>query len=182
MIEKIRLLSLNVRGLTDIHKRNKLLLWVNNQKPDIVCFQETYCTESQVEKINETCRNFDFDGHHSITDSAHSRGTSILIKKKSDIEIRNVVHGKNGRKILLNLSVKGNMCTLVNIYAPNNVQERCNFCEGLGDWIYTNASDIAEVIVTGDFNCALNDNDRFSRTNLINRDKSRKNCKHLINK
>ena len=35
-------LSLNVRGIRDLHKRKSIFTWVRNQKTDIIFLQETF--------------------------------------------------------------------------------------------------------------------------------------------
>ena len=74
-MNKIRLLSLNVRGINDVRKRNKTFMWIKNQKPDIVVLQETFCTESVKNSLDETCKNFDFIAEHSVTNSPHFRAS-----------------------------------------------------------------------------------------------------------
>ena len=48
----IRYVTLNVRGLNENEKRNKLFRWLNDKKSDIVFLQETYCTEKLVPYFN----------------------------------------------------------------------------------------------------------------------------------
>ena len=64
---------------------------------------------------------------HNFSDSQHSRGTSILFRKRLDIEIINVHKSNDGRLLLLNLIFKDNKFSIMNIYAPNSPAERKSF-------------------------------------------------------
>ena len=60
MADKIRFITLNVRGITDLTKRNKFMLWIKNQKAQIAFLQETYCTINNFEKFNRTFKEHGF--------------------------------------------------------------------------------------------------------------------------
>lgn len=38
--------SINVNGLRDNKKREKVMYWLQSQKIDIICLQETHCTDT----------------------------------------------------------------------------------------------------------------------------------------
>ena len=44
-MDSVNIVSLNVRGLHDITKRNAIYRWFKEKKCHICCIQETYCTE-----------------------------------------------------------------------------------------------------------------------------------------
>ena len=92
-----------------------------------------------------------------ISDSQHSRGTSILFRKQLDIEIINVQKSNDGKILLLNLLFEENNFSIMNIYAPNSPAERKSlFYENkqLGNKTVTSLEP-DNIIIAGDFNCNL---------------------------
>lgn len=49
---------------------------------------------------------------------------SILFKEELNTKIMNVRKSIDGRRILINLKLDGNVFTIVKIYAPNDVSTR----------------------------------------------------------
>ena len=74
---------------------------------------------------------------HSFSDSTFSRGVSVLIRKDLDIEILNSHSSVDGRKLLLNVKFDNNICTIVNIYAPNTELSRIDFFQKYEQLHYT---------------------------------------------
>ena len=77
-MDSVNIVSLNVRGLHDITKRNAIYRWFKEKKCHICCIQETYCTE-----LNDAQFRKGWSGnvYHSFSDSTHSRGVSVLLSK-----------------------------------------------------------------------------------------------------
>ena len=78
-----------------------------------------------------------------------------LVNPKLDFKIEKCITDKNGRFIILDLVVDESHIVLVNIYAPNDANQQITFLKDL-------QSRLAEfpqenIIVAGDFNCALKD-------------------------
>ena len=90
---------------------------------------------------------------HCYSDSTFSRGVSILFRKDVQIEILNSYRSIDGRKILLNVKYEENIITLVNIYAPNNEQQRLEFFKKVKTFIYHHSLNVENVLLCGDFNC-----------------------------
>ena len=80
----MKIISLNVRGLSSKEKRQTLFHWVDENKIDILCLQETFCTTLNVHNLNSEWNGLSL---HSLSDSPHSRGVSVLFKKDFDIDI-----------------------------------------------------------------------------------------------
>ena len=145
-ISKCRVISLNVRGLHDDGKRNKLFAWLNDRKSDIIFLQETFCTDKIEDKVN-----FSWDGniYHSLTNSNHSRGVSILFSKDFKHEVVNCVQSDDGRKLLVNIKYDDICFTLVSVYAPNEENVRNLFFQNLSKWIRKHATSLENVILGG---------------------------------
>lgn len=57
----------------------------------------------------------------------HSKGTAILIRKNLNSEILNIHKSEDGRIVLINVKIEDKILSLINIYAPNNQNERIFF-------------------------------------------------------
>ena len=64
-------------------------------------------------------RNWDGKTIHSFSDSSFSRGVSILLSKKYNLDILNVHKSNDDRKLLVNGKIDDEFLTIVNVYAPN---------------------------------------------------------------
>ena len=127
-------------------------MWLTQQKADIIFLQETYSTK-EVEDIWNT----QYNGKSFYTHGTnHSCGVMILIKDDLEFGVKSAVSDSKGRYILIEATVQGSDFLLVNIYAPNKVQEQCKFCSGLEKTIEKlNTSAEQKIVVGGDFNVAI---------------------------
>ena len=66
---------------------------------------------------------------------------------------------KNGRFIILKLSFDEQSIVLVNIYAPNDVQQQLKFFSTLNQLLQEFAEE--KILIAGDFNCALSPKDKI---------------------
>ena len=86
----------------------------------------------------------------------------------------------DGRPLLLNVELEGQNICLVNVYAPNDITKRCIYFDRVSSWISKYAICKDNIIIGGDFNCCLNDEDRSTFTHK--NDKSRKSVENMISK
>jgi len=123
MLDNCSFLSLNVRGLRSPSKRKAIFTWLRNKKADSIFLQETYST-SDVENVWKTQWRGKVFFSHGTT---HSRGTMILIRDDLDFEVSNTISDPCGRYIFLEATVQGCLHLLVNIYAPNTLNQQEQF-------------------------------------------------------
>ena len=156
MSNNINICSLNCQGLGKKEKRDRLYIWCENQKCDILFIQESHFTDKNINVINsETkCKIY-----HSFGNSL-SRGVSILIKENINHKIINEIKDEEGRFILINVELDNNIFTLVNVYAPNIQRNRNSFFKKINNLIENNRLGI--LILGGDINESLTENDRKS--------------------
>ena len=151
-MEKLEIISVNVRGHNCVEKRTKLYDWLTdtNLKVDIIFLQETHYIEK-----NELRYNSRWFGKsiHNFSDSVYSRGVSILFRKDLNIEIINVHKYVDARKLLVNVRYDENVFTFVNVYAPNNDNDRVIFFKKLKTFISRNTLNENDILLCGDFNC-----------------------------
>ena len=117
VFDKLKIVSLNARGLRDHVKRRKIYRYCKlHCKADIVFLQETHC-EKNVEKLwsNEYGNKIYFSNGTS-----NSKGVGIAMNKKVVNNVDSVIRDMEGRYILLKCTFEGSSYCLGNIYAPNN--------------------------------------------------------------
>ena len=73
--------TLNVRGLIDSSKRKSIFSYLENEKFDIACLQETHCTEHNENRILRDWKGKSVAG---LSNSSYSRGLCILFRKDLD--------------------------------------------------------------------------------------------------
>ncbi len=102
--------------------------------------------------------------HESVNYTIHS------IHKRDD-----------ARAILINATVDNCDITLCNIYTPNKINKRKEFYKTIKYWIIRNADHLDSLILGGDMNCALNNNDRSTGKNEDSSRDVLKNKLHTLN-
>ena len=98
-------------------------MWLNECKYDIVFLQETYST-LEVENIWKTQWQGKLFFSHGTN---HSCGVMALVRSDLDFEVKSINVDNEGRYLITEAEVQGSAYLLVNIYAPNKVQEQCHF-------------------------------------------------------
>ena len=149
--------SINVRGLNNPNKRTTIFHWLNSKTFDIICLQETFCTNDNVKIIS---RDWEGPCFHSVSNSSHSKGVAILFKKDFQYDIVSHFHSDDGRKVLVNIKHHDQIYTIVNIYAPTEMMYRKDFFNKTRNWIMEKSENVNCIIAAGDFNCALTNLDR----------------------
>jgi len=157
----VKITTWNVNGYRAI-LRKEALEWVNDVKPDVLCFQETKVQLDQISDEEAT-----IDGYDSIWNSAERKGYSgvVTFHKKEPLEVEKGIgfekFDNEGRVI----RAKYEDFHLFNIYFPNGgqgnkrVPYKLEFYEKLlkiCDELHQNGENI---IITGDFNTAHNEID-----------------------
>ena len=117
----IKCLSVNIRGLNKALKRRTVFRWLHHQNCPFVFLQENYSSK-ECENVWRTEWGGEFFFSHGTN---HSKGTLILINSKMTCKVDKKNCDKNGRYIILDLVLADlQRIVLVNIYAPNNVNQQ----------------------------------------------------------
>ena len=152
-IKDINIISCNVRGLGNCHKRKEIFhkLKVNNYH--IVLLQETHSTP-QIEKLWKT----EWGGGQALYchDTSKSRGVAILIDRSLNTKIHKAIKDKVGRYLILDITIEQERFTLANCYGPN--KDDPIFFEEFFDNIQELEN--LEKSIGGDFNTVLNEQDK----------------------
>ncbi len=152
-----KVISVNVQGLNNPEKRRKLFRWFSDNNAKIVMLQETFLTKEPSKFDNST-----WNGkiYHNLTKTPHSKGVSIMFSNHLDYKVNNIHKMEDSRVILINCTVENQDITLVNVYAPTDKGYRAEFFKKLKLWIARHADSPNDIYMGGDFNCAINANDR----------------------
>ena len=157
---KLKICSLNVRGIRGSHKRKKLIQWMRQNKFDIICLQETFLT---AEILHTLQREWSGQMYHSLSDSIHSKGVSIFFKPHLDVTHMSTYKDMDGRRLLVNFKLgPESIFTVVTVYAPNIITQRVEFLKRTEKWIKQHCIAEQFLIVMGDFNSPFRVEDRTS--------------------
>ena len=157
--------TLNVKGLNNQNKRRQIFQYCRLKKFDVIFLQETFITKNIIKIVEKDWNGISI---HALTDSSHSRGVSILFKKSINPEILTTHHSSDGRLLFVNVKIKNEHFSLLNMYAPNNPSERKHFFKKSEKWLHDNSADINYMICSGDLNCVDSKQDRTSQTIDVN--------------
>jgi exodeoxyribonuclease-3 len=167
----MRIFSWNVNGYRAVLK-NGFLDWLNAEKPDVVCLQETKVNRSQLteEQANPL-------GYHSYWVSADKAGYSgVSILSRSPIKYLNYKIGEpeidsEGR--FLEASFED--FDLISSYFPNSQRDHARldyklaFCNYMQGYMQSKVKSGRDVIVCGDVNVAHKEIDlKNPKTNMNN--------------
>ncbi len=155
----MKIISWNINSLR--RRQERLLAWLAATQPDIVCLQETKCTDEQF-----PAADLRMAGYHSVFHGQKSdNGVAILSKEAAQAVRIGMSDEKDDPQARLIAATIGNV-RVYSIYAPNGQAvgapaydyklkwyarlERCLREEGIGG---------RDVVVCGDLNVAPRDED-----------------------
>ena len=141
-------LSLNVRGIGNIEKRQKVFHWLKSQSCGFCFLQETHVnTKIKSKWENEWGHRSYFSGN-----SSNSEGIGILINK--NISKESIINHHEiipGRLQALEIKIESNSIILLNIYGPND--DNAYVFVKLKQFLEDNSDKY--FIIAGDFNTIL---------------------------
>ena len=122
-----KLVSLNVTGINNFHKRRTIFTWSRRRKADVIFFQETHSQErSEIQWKNEWDAKI-FYSHGS----RNSCGVMVLIRNKFNCTVKKTVSDPSGHFIILKVVIEDKVYVLINIYGPNRDNLTCKFFKNL---------------------------------------------------
>lgn len=146
-MDKLKILSFNVRGLRDKSKRLKIFNYLKKLRPNIVYLCEAHLLEHESNQI----KNEWGLGEIFINENTErSAGQVILLNGVYDILTHNIL--VKGRCHSLEIKIKSNKLNLINIYAPNRDSEQEMFYNKLRDISHNICLSEGYIIFGGDFN------------------------------
>jgi exodeoxyribonuclease III len=158
-LQFLKIASWNINSLRK--RQERLLLWLGETNPDIVCLQETKCTNGQFpeEALRDAGYAAAFHGQKSYN------GVAILAKREPR-EVRtgfcDEIEDEQARVIAASVGA----VRVISIYAPNGqavgapaYAYKLAWYARLTKWLREKEGAIERVVVCGDFNVAPNDED-----------------------
>ena len=125
VLDDFKLLSLNVRGLSNLKKRRAVFTWCRKQKASIIFLQETHSTIDK-EKQWKAEWGAPIEFAHG---SSNARGAALLLRNGFDCKIKRKIVDPMGRYIGIKAEIKDENYLLFNVYAPNNDSQSAKFYE-----------------------------------------------------
>ena len=140
--------SLNVRGLRNKEKRDKMFCWLKNQSYSIIFLQEIHST---AETVSQWKTEWDSQYAYFSGNKSNSLGVGILINNDFKCEIVDYCEIVIGRLQSLEIKINDKTLVLINIYGPN--KDELFVFDKLDDFLIKNTD--KNVIIGGDFNTFL---------------------------
>lgn len=138
--------SINVNGITEQAKRQKVFQALCNSPFDIYLIQETHLPDLNQGVIWEQ----QWGGRALWSPGTNrSAGVGILFHPRCTVEITDSKLDSEGRVLAVKLKSATSTFQVANIYAPNKPAEREVFFQSLWRTVFRNT----DTIVGGDFNC-----------------------------
>ena len=148
--------SLNVGGLRDKNKRNKIFTFLRSKKRGVILLQETLSMSGDEKRWAN-----DWDGDIIMSHgSQHSKGTAILFPKNMSYKLENIIKDDEGRYIFVEGIFNNHALSILNYYAPTRekVNEQIALFNKILPIITENAHNL---IWAGDFNNCISAEDNF---------------------
>lgn len=153
-MSRLKILSLNVRGLRKPEKRRAIFCYLKKQKASVFCLQETF-SKKEDESIWRAEWGSQIIFYHG---SEHSRGVCILVKLNSS-PLETIESDEEGRYIFAILKLTTEELSIVNIYAPTDYRIQIPFLQKLTRLLVTKTC-TSKVIMGGDWNTTLSHLDK----------------------
>ena len=162
-MESLRAISINVRGFKNKEKRRCIINFMKLKKYDIVAIQESHIT------TDEEAAQWELLWGGTLF---YSSGTARSLEQMLLVN-RNLMHAseltyREERIIVVKLKRDDKTILVANAYAPNNTTGKMEFFRHLGTVIDRLATDTTGVILVGDFNCVMNNNEDIISGNKHN--------------
>lgn len=153
-MDKLTLISLNARGLTDRVKRKNIFEWCKKKEGNIVFLQETFSTPL----VTSIWKN-DWDGPIFFSHGTnHSKGVLVMYSSNINFKIDRIQQDVNGRYIFIKGELEGAKVILANVYFPtrDKVQLQLNFLSEIDNILENLGVQDYSIIMGGDCNVILN--------------------------
>ena len=160
---KLKIVSVNVRGIGTQHKRRDVMHFLKNMNCDIIMLQDTHLIKAKISSFNSLWTG---KAYHSCYTN-NSRGTSILINNKLHHDIISEYTGTHGNYIIIQCKIGTDSYVLGSIYGPN--RDEPQFYEHIDEIL--DSVDCDHIFIGGDFNFVMdaeNDCYGYARENNVN--------------
>jgi exodeoxyribonuclease-3 len=155
----VKIATWNVNSITA--REPVVLRWLKAEKPDVLCLQETKCTDGKFPRTNFEALGYHIEAHGQPT----YNGVAILSRKPAEDVGRGFPDDEDGSHARLIAGTVGGV-RVVNVYVPNGQSVGTEKFKFKLDWLarlrgyldeHLWADD--EAVLCGDFNVAPEDRD-----------------------
>lgn len=148
----VLVVSHNCNGLRNVDKFKKYVSNIDERNFNICLLQETFWCNDFADSIKHM-----FNGKIWCSNSNSCRqGVAILVRNSIIDRVKFIHKDDDGRFIHVTYEEDDKTINFINIYAPNNVNDRKDFFNMINDYV----SDLDDVVIGGDFNTSLSALDR----------------------
>ena len=159
-MSKLKIISLNVRGLGSSSKSRKIIQELNYSNCDIILLQETHVScKKQAEEFEILWRGkclWSFG-------TGRSAGVAILFSLNFPGKTIRFLTDSEGRILSLLIDYYNSKLNLVNIYSPNTISDRKSFFSCLHNYFLPQG----DLVIGGDFNCVDNVLDKLNCSAIL---------------
>lgn len=141
-MQKIKILSWNVRGMNSPQKRRKIFQYLGKHRPDIVCIQETHINEKDIRFL----KNKKLGNEFISASSQRKRGVAIYVNDK--YKVKTLFADKDGRYIGVEVNFLEDKYMVVGLYAP--IEKKDPFFVKLNKEL--SAYNYEKTLIMGDWN------------------------------
>ncbi|MDQ2824567.1 MAG: exodeoxyribonuclease III [Verrucomicrobiota bacterium] len=153
----MRIASWNINSLRK--RQDHLFTWLESTKPDVVCLQETKCTDEQFPALS-----LQSAGYHSAYHGEKSYNGVAILSKTQPSDVRASLCDENVDPQARVIAAKIDNVRVFSIYAPNGqavgspaYEYKLNWYQRMRDCLAKEKH--ANLVVCGDFNVAPADED-----------------------
>ena len=144
-----RFITLNCNGLRSNLKRKSVFKYLKKYRYDIICLQETFVKDSDIEQWSKEWKG----GLFHCSGTSHSKGQVILTHQKVDISGVKVEISQDPI-IAISFIHNGEAYVVVNVYGPNEDREKHLFLNEL-EIVLNKYKESHRCLLAGDFNMVL---------------------------
>lgn len=155
----MRVVSWNINSLRK--RQDRLLSWLAATKPDVVCLQETKCTDEQFPQLELRAAGY----HAAFHGQKSYNGVAILSKiEPQDVRAALCDEEEDPQARVIAATIAG--VRVLSIYAPNGqavespaYEYKLKWYERLRSCLSDHENATGDLVVCGDFNVAPEDDD-----------------------
>ena len=135
--EKINIITLNVNGLNNLEKADRLFHMLNFKKFDIILLQETKIERHKAPDLINLWYQTTEGGQafFNPSETKGARGVAVLLANKlKNAKTKNIdTTTFNERAILMEIEFENEWFHITNVYAPNDAKNRKSFLQKIGE-------------------------------------------------
>ena len=146
-MSRLKVTSLNVRGLNDVIKRRQVFKEARRDKSSILCLQETYSSQAVQDQWQHEWGGIARFSHGT----SKSKGVGILFDRKLHTKILESWEDAEGRALIVKAEIDDIVYTVASIYAPN--KDNPEFIDKIANKVDELSAD--KIIMCGDWNLVM---------------------------